>query len=492
MTKLYDDSTSSNNGSLQLTAHDDGLLGVGAYGEGTVYQSFKSGTLSATLTSIQLQLSDSAAASDGGSLTVGLYSSSAGAPGALVATLGTLADTTISTAANGAFDTLAISSAYTLSTSTTYWIGLTWSLTTDAGPYWHYTTTPVGTTGEDSDSHAGLSTNENLMVLNDSSLCFAAGSRVLTARGEVDVEALLESDLVVGMRSGKLLQIRWIGQRDVDLRAHPHPESINPVRVCADAFGPGQPHRDLILSPNHALYVDGAFIAVRYLINGATIRQEHWDRITYYHVELEAHDVMLVDGMTAESFLDIGNRAAFSNGGGPVMLHPDFAMQTWEAQACAPDLPKGDELTHLRQMLLDRTEALGHALSADPDICVIAGKRQIRPIEVAGGFRFNLPKGTTTVRIDSRCFRPSEVRADGHDARLLGVGVRSLTLDSTMIALDDPRLTVGWHAPEPDLRWTQGEATLRTNGARTLILNLHRGRHYWVPAEVAQGAHAAA
>jgi hypothetical protein len=289
-----------------------------------------------------------------------------------------------------------------------------------------------------------------------------------------------------------LQTVRWVGHRDVDLLAHPDPASINPVRVCADAFGPGQPHRDLILSPNHALYVDGRFIAVRYLLNGVTIRQEKWDRITYYHVELEAHDVMLVDGMTAESFLDIGNRGAFSNGGEPVMLHPDFARQTWEAEACAPDLPKGEELTQLRGMLLERAAMLGHALTDDPDLCVVAGKRRIRPIETAEGFRFNLPKGARTVQIESRCFKPNEIRAEGNDTRILGVGVLGLALDDTQIPLDDARLTSGWHEPEPVLRWTKGAASLRTQGARTLTIRLFRGRHYWVAADLAHDAHVAA
>jgi collagen type I/II/III/V/XI/XXIV/XXVII alpha len=483
MTKLFDDSTSSNSGSAQIVS----VLG----GAGPVYQSFLSGAVPATLTSISMDLTDAAAAFDGGTVTITLFSDGVGSVGTSQTVLGTFADNTISTAAAGAFDTIALSSTYTLAANTVYWIGLTSSLI-GQGPYWHYTTAPVGTTGFKSEAGTTPSNNEALMILNDSSLCFASGAQVLTARGEVRVETLVEGDRVVGIRSGKLQTVNWIGRRDVDLRTHPDPDSINPVRVCADAFGPGQPCRDLILSPNHALYVDGHLIAVRYLLNGATIRQEQWDRITYYHVELESHDIMLVDGMTAESFLDVGNRGAFSNGGEPVMLHPDFARTTWDTEACAPDLPKGEDLTQLRQRLLDRVMPLGHALTDDPDICVMAGKRRIRPIEVAEGFRFNLPKGSHTVQIASRSFRPNEMRADGNDSRLLGVGVLSLTLDDTQIALDDGRLTDGWHAPEPGLRWTQGEASLQTQGARTLTLRLFRGQHYWIQAEAAEDAHAAA
>jgi hypothetical protein len=36
--------------------------------------------------------------------------------------------------------------------------------------------------------------------------------------------------------------------------------------------------------------------------------------VTYYHVELAAHDVILAEGLLCESYLDTGNRAAFVNG----------------------------------------------------------------------------------------------------------------------------------------------------------------------------------
>jgi hypothetical protein len=484
MTKIFDDSTSSNSGSSQIvTPNVLDLLSVGP-----VYQEFSSGGTAATLNSVSLDLSDTT--SDGGTVTVKLYADNAGSAGTAVTTLGTILDSALSSSAAGTFYTLNFSSSYTLTANTTYWIGLSTNLAAN-GAYWHYTNAPVGTTGELSQSNSGTSSNEMLMTLSNS-LCFAAGARVLTACGEVGVETLAEGDLVLGMKSGQYQAIRWVGRRDVDLRTHPFPEAINPVRVCTDAFGPGQPHRDLILSPNHALYVDGHFIAVRYLLNGATIRQEQWDTISYYHVELESHDVMLVDGMTAESFLDVGNRAAFSNGGEPVMLHPDFARQTWDAQSCAPDLARGEELTRLRSMLLDRVTQLGYTLTDDANLRVIAGTSRIRPIACAEGVHFHLPKGTKSVRLESRSFRPSETRADAEDPRVLGLGVTGLMLDGKPIALDDARLTAGWHAPEPGLRWTSGDATLLTRGARTLTLALFHDATYLVASRAAEAARVAA
>jgi hypothetical protein len=68
-----------------------------------------------------------------------------------------------------------------------------------------------------------------------------------------------------------------------------------------------------LLSPDHALFVDGLLIPVRYLCNGATIRQDARSEVTYFHVELDRHDILRAEGLPVESYLDAGNRGAFEN-----------------------------------------------------------------------------------------------------------------------------------------------------------------------------------
>ena len=53
-------------------------------------------------------------------------------------------------------------------------------------------------------------------------------------------------------------------------------------------------------------------IPIKHLINGKTITQERADTVTYYHIELGEHDVLLADGMPAESYLENGDRARVS------------------------------------------------------------------------------------------------------------------------------------------------------------------------------------
>jgi len=151
--------------------------------------------------------------------------------------------------------------------------------------------------------------NESVAV--SSIPCFAAGTRLLTVRGEVPVESLRVGDLLPAMHGARVRPVVWLGHRRVDCHRHPRPWDVQPVRIEAGAFAPGVPHRDLLLSPDHAVLVGEVLIPVRYLINGATIAQVEMDAVTYWHVELPRHEVLLAEGLTCESYLDTGNRFTF-------------------------------------------------------------------------------------------------------------------------------------------------------------------------------------
>jgi hypothetical protein len=185
--------------------------------------------------------------------------------------------------------------------------------------------------------------------------CFAAGTRILTRLGPRAVETLRHGDRVLAA-SGRLAAIRWLGHRRTDPRRHPDPHAVMPVRVRAGALGPNLPARDLILSPDHAVFLAGALVPIRHLANGKSIVQEIRDSVTYWHVELHRHEVILAEGLPCESYLDTGNRTAFENNPGPVQLHPDFARRVWDSRGCAPILtdPADPMLRHLHTSLLAR------------------------------------------------------------------------------------------------------------------------------------------
>jgi hypothetical protein len=173
--------------------------------------------------------------------------------------------------------------------------------------------------------------------------CYAAGTRIRTETGEVPVEQLVAGDIVRARFAGNT-PVVWLGHRRVDCRRHPDPAKVWPVRISAHAFGPRMPERDLVLSPDHAVFVDDVLIPIKHLINNKTIVQEKVDSVTYYHVELGEHDVLLAEGLPAESYLENGDRGAFDNADGPVSLHPDFTSRRWEAFGCAPMVVTGAKL----------------------------------------------------------------------------------------------------------------------------------------------------
>ncbi|MBN8872800.1 MAG: Hint domain-containing protein [Rhodospirillales bacterium] len=176
--------------------------------------------------------------------------------------------------------------------------------------------------------------------------CFAEGTRLRTPAGEAAVEGLRVGDMLCTLESGPR-RITWIGHRTLDLRRLP---VAQPVRIAPGAFGPGRPARPLLLSPDHAVFADGALIPVQYLVNGDTIRRLARRRVTYWHVELERHDVVLADGLPVESFLDTGQKAAFESDG-VLRLHPLPATRDWEADGCAPLVICGPVVERVRARL---------------------------------------------------------------------------------------------------------------------------------------------
>ncbi len=286
--------------------------------------------------------------------------------------------------------------------------------------------------------------------------CYAEGTQLATPDGPRRIETLRAGDRLC-TAAGGCRDVAWLGWRGLSPARHPRPWDVNPVRVVKHAFGPGLPLRDLVLSPDHALFVEGVLIPVRYLCNGLTVRQEAWERVTYWHVELDQHDVLLAESLPAESFLDTGNRAAFENGDAPLAAHPEFAREAWHQAGCAPLVTAGETVAVVRAALLMQAGALGHHLTADAGARIIAN--------AAGS------------RLTSRTFIPAEVIPGSDDHRRLGVAVTAIRMAGELVALDDPRLGAGWHPPEPGLRWTAGDAEIL--GSDVTIETLAAGAVYW-------------
>jgi hypothetical protein len=154
-------------------------------------------------------------------------------------------------------------------------------------------------------------------------ICFLSGTMIRTADGEVPVETLKRGDIVL-TSDGRNIPVDWLGVQTVSLRFADKLRAL-PIRIKAGALADNVPSRDLLVSPDHALLVEGALIQAGALINGTSIVRETNvpTVLTYYHVEVEDHSLILAENTPAETFVDNVDRLAFDNWNEHEALYPD-------------------------------------------------------------------------------------------------------------------------------------------------------------------------
>ena len=186
-------------------------------------------------------------------------------------------------------------------------------------------------------------------VQTSSIACFVHGTRIGVPGGETAVEDLSIGDLIL-TQGGRLRPVRWLGTRSYAgrfLAANPH---VQPIRIRAGALGHGLPWRDLLVSPSHAMLLDGCLVPAECLVNGSGIvRERHRPRVDYTHVELDSHDVILAEGAATESFVDDRSRGVFANAASYALAYPDAPYA--EAVYCAPRVEGGFVLEAIRRRI---------------------------------------------------------------------------------------------------------------------------------------------
>ncbi len=186
--------------------------------------------------------------------------------------------------------------------------------------------------------------------------CFLRGTRIRTERGEAPIETLAIGDRVLTM-SGIVQPIKWIGRRSYSRACAAGNPEIMPIKIARGALGDHLPARDLWVSPEHAMLIDGMLIPAATLVNGTSIIQDDTiDDVTYLHLEFDTHVVIFAEGALAESFVDDASREMFDNAAQFDQLYP-HAVRT-PARFCAPRVEDGWELEAVRRRLAERALSL--------------------------------------------------------------------------------------------------------------------------------------
>jgi len=134
-----------------------------------------------------------------------------------------------------------------------------------------------------------------------------------------------------------------------------------------NAFGFGRPFRNLMLSPDHSVFIEDVLVPVKLLINGTTIAQVEVEAVTYFHIEVPQHDVVLAEGLPVETYLDTGGRGAFE-GHSHLIRHPSGSNEhhqdarvamVWRNFAFAQLLGDNGQLERVQSMLAAQAAMLG-------------------------------------------------------------------------------------------------------------------------------------
>jgi hypothetical protein len=145
--------------------------------------------------------------------------------------------------------------------------------------------------------------------LKDLVVCFVAGTMIRTPEGEKAIEELQIGDLVSTANGAKALKFVCQSTRSFnELLA----TGKNPIRVAAGAFGATA---DLLMSPSHAINLEGSLIESGALIDHASVeRVGEWNapELTYFNLELDQHELIWANGVATESYFSSYRTNGFS------------------------------------------------------------------------------------------------------------------------------------------------------------------------------------
>ena len=144
---------------------------------------------------------------------------------------------------------------------------------------------------------------KNSMTIQDTVVCYLAGTLIETPDGPRPIESLQPGNPVITLDHGPM-PLRWAGRFTVFGRG-----PLAPIRIAAGALGN---RRDLLVSPNHRILLRApqvellfgapeVLVPAKALVNGTTIHAAPMRRVTYHHLLLDGHQAIVAEGIASES-----------------------------------------------------------------------------------------------------------------------------------------------------------------------------------------------
>jgi hypothetical protein len=151
-------------------------------------------------------------------------------------------------------------------------------------------------------------------------VCYAKGSKILTPNGNIPIEDLKAGDNVISrgqikgvtcnVRDPAVKPILWISKFTLANLSN----LSRPICIQKNALGENTPFEDLYVSPDHRILLGNLAVTAKELVNGKTIVQTFdQNTVTYYHLELDHHSVVIANGVLAETYVDRKTRQVFES-----------------------------------------------------------------------------------------------------------------------------------------------------------------------------------
>lgn len=315
--------------------------------------------------------------------------------------------------------------------------------------------------------------------------CFLAGTKILTSAGWTLIENLKIGDKVATYTNGEksFFPIEWIGKGEAYCNTSlPDDLSGFPVVIMKDALEDNVPQQDILLTPEHCIFIGGFLVPCRMLVNGASI---YYDKskfnYIYYHLKLKNHSIINANGILTESLADANhfdhdinknNSWNNTNLAAPLGTAPDIA-ESLHRRICRRATMNGVP-----------SKSIPSFASHEPEVHLYANDKILHPIRSAGNrLVFMIPNDVSDVSIISSTARPCDVIGPFiDDRRALGVLIGKIDRfdsfghENIEIHTQSEHLS-GWHRMEQkQCRWTNGNAYLplgeKSNDNTISILSL--------------------